>query len=244
MHPKTAFKALIIIFAGLVSFPALAQDDRTATIAVSGNGSVEVAPDMAIVSVGVLREAKTAEAALRTNNEAMAAVMTAMENQGIEQKDLQTSNFSIQPRYVYPKAGSNNVQKPPKIVGYVVSNTLDIRIRDLEKAGEILDLVVTLGVNTGGNIRFTNQDTTEFLKEARINAVKDAMSKASTLAETAGVELGDILSITENFNQPRPTPLAQARNFAVAEASADRVPIAGGENSYRVTVNISWEIDQ
>jgi len=198
---------------------------------------------MALVSVGVVREAKTARAALDENNQAMASILAVMEKEGIADKDLQTSGFSIQPRYFYPKRKSNGEQPAPEITGYIVSNNLDIRIRDLSKTGEILDLVVTLGVNSGGNIRFLNEDTAGILKKARISAVKDAIEKARTLAQAAEIELGDILSISENANRPGPVPLARARTFAVQEDAAS-VPVAGGENNYNVNVQISWEIKQ
>ncbi|MEO0327656.1 MAG: SIMPL domain-containing protein [Pseudomonadota bacterium] len=212
-------------------------------ISVSGTGMVSVSPDMAIVSLGVVREADTARKALIANNEAMASVLDAMKSNGIAEKDLQTSNFSIQPRFHYPKRKSNGEQPPPVITGYIVSNKLDVRIRDLSQTGEILDLAVTLGMNEGGNIRFTNDDATSILKEAREKAVKDAIAKAETLTSASSVGLGDILAISEQGSQPRPMKMAQARAMAL-ESDAASVPIAGGENSYRVTVNITWEIDQ
>ncbi|MGI9353430.1 MAG: SIMPL domain-containing protein [Rhizobiaceae bacterium] len=238
-------KAAIIacILAVVYPAPSMATEDHRNTISVAGTGEISVAPDMALISIGVMREAETARAALTANNKAMASVLAAMKDKGIKDKDLQTSNFNIQPRYFYPKRKANGEQPAPKITGYVVSNNLDIRIRNLAKAGEILDLVVTLGVNTGGNIRFMNADTNEVLKNARTAAVKDAVEKAETLASAAGVGLGNILNITENSNRPAPVPLAQARTFAVQE-DAGAVPIAGGENSYRVNVQISWEIAQ
>ena len=217
--------------------------EKPATISVTGTGSASVAPDMAIVSFGVIREAKTAREALTANNKAMKEVLTSMKAAGIADKDLQTSNFNIQPRYIYSKPKNNGEQKPPKIVGYVVSNNLTVRIRDLENTGAILDLVVSLGVNTGGNIRFTNQDKKSVLEMARVAAVKDAMAKAKLLTETAGAGLGKILSISENSHQPNPRPIAYARAAKMAD-SAESVPIASGENTYNVHVNISWEIDQ
>ena len=227
----------------LLASKALAETgSQTATINISGTGSVSVAPDMAIVSLGVVREAKTAREALDANNDAMAAVLSAMESKGIEKKDLQTSGFNIQPRYFYPKRKSNGEQPQPQITGYVVSNNLTVRVRELAKAGEILDLVVTLGVNSGGNIRFANNDPSAALKEARVKAVKDAVEKAQTLAIAAGVELGPIKNISENFNRPRPVAIANARALSVQEDAA--VPIASGENSYEVNVQMSWEIMQ
>lgn len=250
MHFQNLFltnsKTAAILLAGIITVMPLQQsiagERKEATISVSGTGTAAVAPDMAIVSFGVLREGKTAREALSANNKAMNDVLTAMRDKGIADKDLQTSNFNISPRYHYPKRNSNGEQPPPQIIGYTVSNHLDVRVRDLSQTGEILDLVVSLGVNTGGNIRFTNDDKRSVLKKARIAAVKDAVEKAETLVTAAGVELGDIMTISENFTTPRPQSIARAK-FASAEA-ADSVPIASGENAYQVTVQITWELDQ
>lgn len=231
--------ALVLVFSAQNSF---ADDKKTSVISLSGTGSVSIAPDMAVISFGVVKEAKTARAALNENNKAMASILKAMEDKGIEKKDLQTSGFNIQPKYFYPKRKSNGEQPAPEITGYIVSNNLTIRIREIEKAGEILDLSVTLGINSGGNIQFTNSDTTAVLKQARIKAVKDALEKAQTLVQAAGVELGDILNISENSSRPRPVGIAQARSLSVQEDAS--VPIASGENSYQVTVQMSWEISQ
>lgn len=235
------FSTLILTFA--IAVPKSFADDKSASIiSLSGTGSVSVAPDMAIVSFGVVKEAKTAREALDANNLAMASVLKAMEDNGIEKKDLQTSGFNIQPRYFYPKRKANGQQPPPQITGYVVSNNLTIRIHEIERAGAILDLSVTLGINTGGNIQFTNSETSAVLKEARTKVVKAAIEKAQTLAEAANVELGAILNISENSSRPRPVAIAQARSLSVQEDAS--VPIASGENSYQVIVQMSWEISQ
>ncbi|MEM8649709.1 MAG: SIMPL domain-containing protein [Pseudomonadota bacterium] len=215
---------------------------RKAAISVTGTGTVETTPDMAVISVGVVREAKTAREALSANNEAMAKVLAAMKEQGIADKDLQTSNFNISPNLVYPKRTSTGEQPAPRIVGYTVSNNLTIRIRELAKVGEILDETVSLGVNQGGGIQFLNAETKPFLKEARVKDVEDAKEKAQTLAEASGVTLGKILSINEGGSVNRPRPVAYARSATVAEAAA--VPVAAGENSYSVTVQIRWAISE
>lgn len=240
---KTVIAASSVALLVFNTHNVASAEQKPGTINLSGTGTANVAPDLAIISFGVVREAKTAREALNANNNAMAAVLAAMKEKGLEEKDLQTSNFNIQPRYHYPKRKSNGEQPAPKITGYVVSNNLTARVRDLSQTGEILDLVVTLGVNSGGNIQFTNANKDAILKLARINAVKDALDKAETLTSTAGVALGRILNISENFNQPRPVQFAKAaRSLAVQEDAG--VPIASGENSYRVNVQISWEIAQ
>ena len=219
-----------------------AKETQPATISVSGTGKASIAPDLALISFGVIREGKTARDALNANNKAMGDVLKAMMERGIADKDLQTSNFNISPRYFYPPRKNNETQKSPKIVGYTVSNTLSVRVRDLNKTGELLDLVVSLGVNSGGSIQFTNDNPEAILEQARINAVKNAVRKAEILTSTAGVKLGRIINISEQSTTPRPHSFAQ--KALRAEAVSDAVPIASGENSYQINVQISWEIEQ
>lgn len=240
----THFTALILLGTSIVASPAALQaKEPQPKISITGVGTAKRAPDLAVISLGVLREAKTAREALTENNAAMSDLIAAMRALGVEEKDMQTSNFSIQPRYFYPERKANGEHEAPRIIGYSVSNNLEVRIKEIEKTGEALDQAVTLGANTGGNIRFTNQDVEALLDEARINAVQNAMKKAEILVVTAGAKLGEIVSISETSNNPRPQKFAQARALSVQE-DAGQVPIASGENSYRVTVNITWKIDQ
>ena len=212
------------------------------TISISGSGDATSAPDMAMISLGVQRQAKSAREALSKNNQAMANVLAALKSSGIDDKDLQTSNFNIQPQYQYFKRSSTGRQQPPRIVGYIVANQLSVRVRDLANLGEIIDLTITLGVNTGGNIRFLNENPEPTITRAREDAMKNAIAKAKTLSSAAGVSLGRILAITESFSQPRPYAMAE---MAMARKSvADAVPVAAGENSYKVDVQVSWEIKQ
>ena len=219
----------------------LAAEENSPRILVTGEGTAQVAPDMAVLQLTVTREAKTARAALDANSAAMAKVIAAMQAAGIEKRDLQTANFSIQPRYQQsrPQAGGN--REAPQIVAYVVRNSLTVRVRDIKRVGEILDQSVTLGVNEGGRVTFTNADPSAVIKQARVAAVGNARDKAQTLAEAAGVGLGEVLEISEQSFAPGPMPVARAE-MAMARAS-DAVPIATGENSYRVTVNMSFAID-
>ena len=218
-----------------------AAEEQTPRILVTGEGNAEVAPDMAVLQLTVTREAKTAREALDANSAAMAKVISAMEAAGIEKRDLQTANFSIQPRYHHARPQASGEREAPQIIGYVVRNSLTVRVRDIKLVGDILDQSVSLGVNEGGRISFTNADPSEVIKQARIAAVRDARARAATLAEAAGVELGEVLQISEQSFMPGPMPVARAE-MAMARA-ADSVPIATGENSYRVTVNMAFAID-
>ncbi len=211
-------------------------------ILVSGQGSVSVAPDMALLSLSVTREAATAREALDASSAAMESVIEAMKTQGIGARDLQTSDFSIQPRYLQPPPAPSGQREPPRIVGYTVRNSLSVRVRDLSVLGVILDKSVTLGVNQGGSVTFTNSDPSKVLEEARAMAVKQALAKAQTLAAAAGVKTGKILEISEQSFNPRPQPMGRME-FAAA-VPADRVPVESGEDTYHVTVNLRVAIEQ
>lgn len=219
--------------------PALAQAGPT--IAVTGQGEAAVAPDMAILSLSVMRQAQTAREALDDANAAMREIIEAMREEGVESRDLQTSGLSINPRYVYPERPGG---EGPRIVGYEVSNTLTVRVRDIERVGEVLDLSVTLGVNQGGGIVLTNDDPATALEDARSAAVKNARAKAETLAEAAGVRLGRVMSISEQVRQPDMRPLGAPQMAMRAVAEDSSVPVEAGENTYQVNVDVSFEILQ
>jgi uncharacterized protein YggE len=234
--PSFTATALLL---GSFLIPAYAENHaKLGIIEVQASGKTAIAPDMAIISLGVEREAKTAREALDKNTTAMQSVLNSLKTEGIADKDLQTSRFNISPRYARNK--NNQQNNPPKIIGYIVSNNLTVRIRDIASVGTILDKVVTLGVNSNGNIQFTNQNHKATIQEARQKAVANAREKANTLAKAADVTLGRILSIRETSGgQPRPRALARTAQFDGAS-----VPIASGENTYQISVSVSWEIKQ
>jgi uncharacterized protein YggE len=228
-----------LLFVGVV---AQASEEPMPRILVTGEGSADIAPDMAVLVLSVNREAPTAREALTANSAAMSKVLAAMTGLGIDKADLQTANFDIQPRYTHPGQQSNGSAEAPKLVGYIVRNSLSVRVRDISRVGEVLDTSVTLGVNEGGSILFTNDDPSAAISRARVNAMQQALSKASTLADAADVSLGNVLEISEQNYNPQPM-LMRARGM-MAMDSAESVPIAAGENSYKVTVSVSLAIDQ
>lgn len=220
---------------------AAAQEARNPAprIVVIGEGEAAIAPDLAIVSLSVLREAETARGALDQANKAAADVIAAMKEAGIEARDLQTGGLQINPRYVYPQNGG---EEQPRIVAYQATNTLTVRVRDIAMVGEIVDRAVTLGVNQGGNIAFTNDDPSAVRDEARRRAVADAIARARTLAEAAGVALGPVVELSEqSYTQP-PMPIAAGRAYSMDSAAA--VPVEAGENVYRVQINATFELKQ
>lgn len=242
MRPVRLVTATLFLATALTPLALAAQERerKEPVIVVSGEGNAAIAPDMAIVSLGVAETRKTAREALDVANAAMSAVIDALKKHGIAPRDLQTSGLSIQAQYSYPQ-NEDGTPKPPVLTGYTVSNTLTARIRDLAKVGAVIDQAVALGVNQGGDIRFTNEDPAKTVTAARTSAVKDAIEKARTLADAAGVKVGRILEITEAGRPEDPQPLMSAR---MAKQSEDAVPVEAGENSYAVNVNVTFAIDQ
>jgi uncharacterized protein YggE len=232
-----------IAAAGIAAPGMAAADEKPVPrITVVGEGETAASPDMAILSLSVLREADTARAALDADNKAMADVIAAMKKAGIADRDLQTSGLSIDPRYSNVKPGEKT-QEEPKIIGYRVVNTLTVRVRDLDKLGAVIDSSVSLGVNQGGGITFTNDDMSKPMQEARKHAMEDAIARARTLTEAAGVKTGKIIEISEQSYRPMPRPMAmKARSFAAA--AEDSVPVQAGENTYHATVTVTFEIEQ
>ncbi|MBB4185395.1 SIMPL domain-containing protein [Sinorhizobium terangae] len=213
---------------------------RQALIKVSGEGRATAAPDMAIVQLSVVKDAKSAREALDANNKAMAEVLSALKQGGIAERDLQTSGFAINPQYNYPQ-GNDGSNRPPELIGYQVVNGVTVRVRDLSNLGEVLDKSVTLGINQGGGIEFTKDKPDEVITEARKAAVADAIVKAKVLAEAAGVSLGRLIEISEQASRPEPVPMVRSM---AKEFAADAVPIATGEQTYNVTVNVTFAIEQ
>lgn len=215
--------------------PAIGQDvPQPPTLTMTGVGEARATPDVAVVRIGVVSQAATAREAVNETNRATEAVLSALKEQGIAQKDLQTSSFTVTPRYDYGED-----RAPPRIDGYEASNQLTVTVRVLDKLGGILDQAVSVGSNQIFGIEFRLDKPEPLRDEARRLAVRDAQRKARLYADEAGVELGPIHAIAERTEIEPPTPrLGQMR--ATAEAAA--VPIEQGEQRVEVEVTISWII--
>jgi uncharacterized protein YggE len=211
-----------------------------ATLSLTGEGTVRAKPDMATLQLGVVAEAVTARDALSENTSRMAEIVAALREDGIESRDLQTSDFSIEPRYSQPQPGREAEPFVPRIVGYAVRNTLTVRIRDLDETGALLDKAVTLGANTISGPSFTVADPSALQDSARKAAMRDALRKAELYAEAAGISLTRILRIDEAGGYA-PQPAMMAREMK-AQAYDAAVPIESGELSVTAQVSISWEI--
>lgn len=234
-------RLIAAMFAAALLLPTAghAAEPTPRRIVVLGEGEAAVKPDIAVLSLSVMREAPSAREALDLNNKAMADVIAAMKASGVADRDLQTAGVQISPRYDYVNKPDGTQEA--KLAAYQVTNTITVRVRDLSKTGEILDKSVTLGVNQGGSVSFTNDDPSRTLTEARKKAVADAIEKAKTLTEAAGVRLGQVIEIDDvAYPQPPQPILAKAFDGAAAGST---VPVEAGENAYKVQVNVTFELN-
>jgi uncharacterized protein YggE len=228
---RAPLRIAVALAGGLLSLPALGQVAPVATISVSGEAQVSVPPDLAQIDAGVSTEAKTAREASEANNAAMGRVLLALKGAGIDEKDYQTSRLSLQPQYAPNRSGPNAV------VGYRAANRVTIKLRDVTKVAVTIDILVGAGANELGGISFMVSSASKLLDDAREQAIADARRKAEIYAKAAGVTLGSPVSISEE-GAPGPMPF---RKMAVGMAAAS-APVAQGEETLHVTVNVSWAI--
>lgn len=223
-----------VFLAALVPASAFGANAPVRKISVTATGSVETPPDEAEITAGTVSDAASAKAALQQNNAAVSKIVETLKARGVAAKDMQTSNFSVQPIYDKPKDG-----KAPVLHGYRVENLIHVTVHDLPALGGILDTLVGDGANRIDRIRFGLTDPTAQENEARKRAMAAAIAKAKLYAKAAGAKLGEVLTISEDQPVYRPLVLNAAR----AAMATRSVPIEAGTAKTTVRVHVSWELD-
>jgi hypothetical protein len=206
----------------------------TRSVSVTGMGEASGAPDQAEVSAGVQILADTVLEATQENQSIVERIMAALEEQGIPEEEIQTSNYGIWAEQDYREPRQN------RISGYRVSNIVSIRIDDVSKVGDVLAAVTNAGANSIHGIQFGVKDTAALEQQARKAAMEDARARAEALASLAGVQLGEVLSISTSYGAGPPGPM-MARSFEMADAAA-APGISPGQQSVNVQVNVSFAI--
>jgi uncharacterized protein YggE len=219
-----------------LSGAALAQEGMSRTISVSGTGEVYAVPDMVTLRFSATSRADSAAAALEANAEKASAVRDRLKKLGVESKDLTTSDLSLSPYYERDERARYDRST---IAGYEARNTLTVRLREVEGAGEVIDAVVAAGANGLDGLNFGFEDRSALLEEARKKAVAEARSVAALLAEEAGVSLGQVMSISETGGRISPQPVAMMRMEA---ADAATTPIEAGEQAVSASVSITYSL--
>ncbi len=231
---------------GQVSSPAAAQTSEAETgyspaetITVVGQGSVAIRPDIARVSVGVETSGEAISDAVAENETQMQALLAALKAAGIEEKDIQTMNYSIQlDRYPESMPRVEPATSEPQPL-YRVSNMVNVTIRDLESVGDVLDAVVEAGANSIWGITFAVDDPSAAQADARADAIEDALARAGALAELSGVQLGPVMSVSEVVGGTS-VPMPAAMERAVAAGGS----ISPGELEIGYQVQVTYFIER
>jgi uncharacterized protein len=204
-------------------------------ITVVGQGRASVTPDIAILSLGAETQAEGIRDAIDANDAIMAAVVTALDKAGIAEKDIQTSNYSI---YFDEGYGGPGVDAQPV---YRVSNMVTVKIRDLKKVGDVLDSVIAAGANRIYGVSFTLEDWAPAEANARADAVKDAGVRAGQLAQLAGLDLGEVLSLSEVVGGAVPMYANMAMPAAMS-LSGGGSSVAPGELEVTMSVQVTYAV--
>ncbi len=239
-------KAFLVSLVAVPFLGAVACNDKTEVIvpsaeqqtgiSVSGRGEVQATPDTGFFSVGVEVTATTVGDARENAAKAADAVINAVKKNGVDDKDIKTTQFSINPRYDYRNGNQ------PKITGYAVTNMLQVKVRKLDDFSKVIDAAVKAGGNDTRvqSIWFDIEDTTKLLEQAREAAMKDAKAKAEQLAKLGGVVLGRPMMITE-ITATNP-PVLYAEKAAGGVATDTATPIQPGTGTVVVQVSVTWSI--
>jgi uncharacterized protein YggE len=214
----------------------VAAAQSPATVSVSGQGMVNVPPDTAQVTVGIdVIRPDLADAQAEATRQAT-AVIEAVRSQGVESRDIQTANYSVNVLRDYSENGD-----PSKVTGFEVMNQVLVTIRDVESVGALLDGGVGAGANSIYGVTFFVDDTRPHESEARKLAVADATARAQELAAATGMELGRVVFISEDLGGYVPGPVYGRGGAGMAEAAMD-VPVEPGTSQISVNVNITFEL--
>ena len=208
---------------------------QTHTISVTGNGIAYGTPDIAIASVGVQTRNENPGAAVSDNTSKMNAIIAALKELGIEDKDIQTTNFSVYAQQNYDPSGqATNIT-------YVADNTVNVTVRDLNKVGDTLGKAVAAGANNIYGVSFSVSDRSKLEAEARDKAMADAKARAEQLAKAAGVTLGEPMSIGEYTSGPAPYA-ADVRSLGVGGGGGAPVPVSTGQIQVSLQVSVTYVI--
>jgi uncharacterized protein YggE len=200
-------------------------------ITVVGEGTVDVVPDMAAIRVGVTSQGKTAREASDATSKQMTALIAALKDAGIGERDMQTARLSLQPQYEPNRSSGGG----SRIIAFQANNELSIKIRAIANVPGILDRAIGAGANEMSGIEFVVSKRDELLDKAREDAIADARRKAELYARAAGAKIGQPVSISEEGAAPPPFPMQALRAGAA-------VPVVPGEQKLRAVVTVSYEL--
>ena len=210
-------------------------DRQPNAITIEGTGKVTAAPNIAVTSVGLVTEKTDVAAAQTENSQKMKALVASLKKLGIADEDIKTAQYQIYPKYSYEE------KKGSTITGYSISQSLDVKIRDLSKISEVLAAAGAAGANQVSGIQFTIDEPKNLRAEARAQAVKDAQDKADKLANDLGVHLGRVIGFSESQGGS-PVPYPMMAKDAVGSYAEAAPQIQAGTLDIQSNVSVTYEI--
>jgi uncharacterized protein len=212
--------------------PALVAPSDGTLLSISSQADASRVPDVASLSTGVVTQAVDANSALRANAAQMQKVMAAIRAAGIGEKDVQTSGINVSPQYRYAE------NQPPTITGYQASNTVNIKVRDVGKLGKVLDALVASGANQVNGPSFEIDQPEAVYDEARRAALDKAQRRAEMYANSLGLRVRRIVSISEGGGFSPPVPMMKTMAMDSQESS----PVAPGETTLTASLDVVFEL--
>lgn len=209
------------------------EDESDNTVSVSATGTIEVMPDIAYVTAGVVTQNEDAAQAQSENSETMNALMDALKGAGLTEDEIDTTGYSVYPVYDYSEDGNGS------IYAYEVTNTVRIAVRDLTRVGEVLTIAAQSGANTGYSVTFTLEDEDAYYNDALTQAMEEAKTKAETMAAAGGFAVGSVLTVTEGGYSYSPVYAYAADEAAVFERE---IPVSSGKLEVSATVTVVYQI--
>ena len=208
-------------------------------IVTTGEGEVRVTPDRATVFVGVQTRAQSANSAAADNARRLRAVLDTLRAMGLASEQLSTMNYNVTPEMQYDRTG----QQPPRVIGYIVTNTVRAEVRRIDQVGGVIDAALAKGANAVNGIEFSSSTAEQARRTALANAVTRAKADAEAMARAAGGSLGQVLEITSNTPMYRPVFAGRAM-ADMAQAPAAPTPIEPGEQTLQANVTVRWQFIQ
>ena len=228
---------LIFFWAQIVNQRESLEQQNNNQITVSGEGKVYAKPDIAVVDLQITTERTTVAEVTKSNTDKMNAVIEAIKGLEIEEKDIQTINYNLSPNYNWTEAQGR------VFVGYTLNQTIEVKIRDFTKIGDVLTSATTNGVNNIGDLQLTLDNPEQFKEQARAKAIEQAKSNAQNLAKESGVKLGKIINIYENTSSYYPVTYNMAKSMGGAALEQSSVPtIQSGEQEVSITINLTYQV--
>ncbi|MBR4711981.1 MAG: SIMPL domain-containing protein [Clostridia bacterium] len=236
-------KKLMILMAALCMalLPAMAAADGTRTVTVHGTATVLVEADSAVVSFGIETRAKDASSASEDNAARTQELRQALLEAGILEKDITTEYYFVNPMYDYSSPAEDGIQK---VTGYLVSNTLSVRVRETDRIGGLIDIALGAGATSCNGISFSSSLSADAQDDALAAAVAEASRKAKIVAEACGGNLGSIVSITEQDSFNNGAVFNKRTDAGAVEAAEEDAvtEIVSGGLRYSSTVVVVYEL--